>query len=136
MAWMDPLAAHLLDLLFELRRHPVPLMIGGGFGLYLKRMRLDETHDRTLFSQLPMPRATNDLDLFIRADVLCDLESMEVVGFGLFLQALRKQFAGNRVAHLGRLVLNVDELRSPGGIALRAEHLEPQFPHQCPDPLA
>jgi predicted nucleotidyltransferase len=76
---MDPLTMNLLDLLFELRERPVPLTIGGGFGLYLKRMRLDETHERTLFSQLPMPRATNDLDLFIRADVLCDLGSMKTV---------------------------------------------------------
>ena len=83
MAWMDPLTANLLDLLFELREHPVPLTIGGGFGLYLKRMRLDQTHERTLFSQLPMPRATNDLDLFVRADVLCDLESMKAVAAAL-----------------------------------------------------
>lgn len=34
MAWTDPLTANLLDLLFELRKHPVPLTIGGGFGLY------------------------------------------------------------------------------------------------------
>jgi hypothetical protein len=83
MAWMDPLTANLLDLLFELREHTVPLTIGGGFGLYLKRMRLDQTRERTLFSQLPMPRATNDLDLFVRADVLCDLESMKVVAAAL-----------------------------------------------------
>ncbi|MGO8752544.1 MAG: hypothetical protein ACLQNE_41930 [Thermoguttaceae bacterium] len=79
MGWMDPLTMNLLDLLFELRERRVPLTIGGGFGLYLKRMRLDETRERTLFSQLPMPRATNDLDLFIRADVLCDLGSMKAV---------------------------------------------------------
>ncbi len=79
MAWMDPLTANLLDLLYELREHPVPLTIGGGFGLYLKHMRLDETRERTLFSQLPMPRATNDLDLFVRADVLCDLERMKTI---------------------------------------------------------
>ncbi len=83
MAWMDPLTANLLDLLFELHEHPIPLTIGGGFGLYLKRMRLDQTGERTLFSQLPMPRATNDLDLFVRADVLCDLESMKVVAAAL-----------------------------------------------------
>jgi hypothetical protein len=46
-------------------------------------MQLDQTHDRTLFSQLPMPRATNDLDLFVRADVLCDLESMKAVAAAL-----------------------------------------------------
>jgi len=83
MAWMDPLTANLLDLLVELRELPVPLTIGGGFGLYLKRMRLDETRVRTLFSQLPMPRATNDLDLFVRADVLCDLQSMKAVAAAL-----------------------------------------------------
>ena len=79
MAWMDPLTANLLDLVCELREHSVPLTIGGGFGLYLKRRRLDETRERTLFSQLPMPRATNDLDLFVRADVLCNLERMKAV---------------------------------------------------------
>lgn len=83
MEWMDPLTANLLDLLFELRKHSIPLTIGGGFGLYLKRMRLDQTRERTLFSQLPMPRATNDLDLFLRADVLCDLESMKAVAAAL-----------------------------------------------------
>ena len=83
MEWMDPLTANLLDLLFELREHPIPLMIGGGFGLYLNRMRLDHTHERTLFSQLPLSRATNDLDLFLRADVLCDLESMKAVASAL-----------------------------------------------------
>ena len=83
MAWVDPLTANLLDLLVELRGLPVPLTIGGGFGLYLKRMRLDETRERTLFSQLPMPRATNDLDLFVRADVLCDLQSMKAVAVAL-----------------------------------------------------
>ena len=31
---MDPLTANLLDLLHELREHPIPLTIGGGFGLY------------------------------------------------------------------------------------------------------
>ena len=83
MAWMDPLTANLLDLLFELHEHPVPLTIGGGFGLYLKRMRLDETHERHAFLATAHARATNDLDLFVRADVLCNLGSMEAVAAAL-----------------------------------------------------
>ena len=83
MAWMDPLTSNLLDLLFELRQYPIPLTIGGGFGLYLKRMWLDKTQERTLFLQLPMPRATNDLDLFIRADVLCDFQTMKSIAEAL-----------------------------------------------------
>jgi hypothetical protein len=46
MAWMDPLTANLLDLLFELREHPIPLTVGGGFGLDLERIRLDQTMAR------------------------------------------------------------------------------------------
>ena len=82
MAWMDLLTANLLDLLFELHKHPVPLTIGGGFGLYLKRMRLDETRERTLFAQLPMPRATNDLDLFAIAAMLVESEYQESLRLG------------------------------------------------------
>ena len=33
---MDPLTTSLLDLLYELREHDTPLIIGGGFGLFLK----------------------------------------------------------------------------------------------------
>jgi len=82
MTGMDLLVTNLLDLLYELRDQPVPT-IGGGFGLYLKRQWIEEMQVRTLFSQLPMPRATNDLDLFIRADVLCDIESMKAVAAAL-----------------------------------------------------
>lgn len=34
---LGPLHSSLLDLLFELREAPLPLTVGGGFGLYLKR---------------------------------------------------------------------------------------------------
>ena len=44
MAWMDPLTANLLDLLYELREHPIPLTIGGGFGLYLTRTQCFRTN--------------------------------------------------------------------------------------------
>ena len=58
---MDPLRTCLLDLLYELRDQNVPLTVGGGFGLFLKRMHLAERATRTLFAELPEPRATNDI---------------------------------------------------------------------------
>lgn len=70
---MDPLTANLLDLLFELEGRDIPLMIGGGYGLFLKRRHLTATAMRTLLENLPEPRATNDLDLFLRAELLSDL---------------------------------------------------------------
>jgi hypothetical protein len=70
---MDLLTASLLDLLHELEGRGIPITVGGGFGLYLKRQHLASTQQRTLFDQLPEPRSTNDLDLFLRAEVLADL---------------------------------------------------------------
>jgi hypothetical protein len=71
---MDQLTANLLDLLFELEGRNIPIMIGGGFGLFLKRQHLAATGARTLLDNLPEARATNDLDMFLRAELLSDLE--------------------------------------------------------------
>jgi hypothetical protein len=73
---MDLLRTSLLDLLYELREQDVPLTIGGGFGLFLKRQHLTERQVRTLFAELPEPRATNDIDVFFRADLLTDKASI------------------------------------------------------------
>jgi hypothetical protein len=73
MTPLDPLLASLLDLLRELDAAKIPLAVGGGFGLYLKRAHLRRTGERTLFAALPEVRATNDIDLFLRAEVLADL---------------------------------------------------------------
>jgi hypothetical protein len=72
---MDPLRVCLLDLLYELRDKDIPLTIGGGFGLFLKRQYLAARHERTLFGELPEPRATNDIDVFLRVDLLTDRAS-------------------------------------------------------------
>ena len=66
---MDILATALLDLSAELPELPTPMLIGGGFGLYLKRRSLekDETSARTIFpgeSWAPA-RTTQDIDLLL-----------------------------------------------------------------------
>jgi len=71
---VDHLTANLLDLLFELEGRGIPVMIGGGYGLFLKRRHLAATRERTLFEKLPEARVTNDLDLFLRAELLSDLD--------------------------------------------------------------
>jgi hypothetical protein len=71
---MDQLTASLLDLLYELEGRNIPITVGGGFGLYLKRQHLTTLGLRVLFDRLPESRSTNDLDLFLRAEVLVDLE--------------------------------------------------------------
>lgn len=69
---MDLLNTSLLDLHYELRDQDVRLTVGGGFGLFLKRQHVTASGARTLFAELPEPRATNDIDVFFRTELLTD----------------------------------------------------------------
>jgi hypothetical protein len=60
----------LFDLLHEVEGKNIPLIIGGGFGIYLKADYIRRLKIRTLFQAWPEPRATNDLDLFLRPELL------------------------------------------------------------------
>ena len=67
----------LLDLLFELGEGFPPLMIGGGFGLFLKRRYLEHGRERTLIERpelWPMIRPTRDIDVITPLELLADLE--------------------------------------------------------------
>jgi hypothetical protein len=104
---MDQLTASLLDLLHELDGQKIPIMVGGGFGLFLKRQHLNSTGQQTLFDRLPELRSTNDLDLFLRVEVLADLsrtrlvaEAIRRLGYTVveeakFLQWKREVLVGN-----------------------------------------
>lgn len=89
---MDHLRVALLDLLREFDRRSLPLTVGGGYGLYLKREHLARTGERTLFDALPQARSTNDIDLFLRADIVAEPSSVakvEEVVAGLRFQAIK-----------------------------------------------
>ena len=73
---MMTLTSALLDLLNELEGTKVPLIVGGGYGIYLRYMMIMEERRQTLFKELPEPRSTNDLDLFLRAELLLDSEQL------------------------------------------------------------
>src|SRR5262245_42457216 len=71
---MDHLKANLLDLLHELEGKDISIAVGGGFGLFLKREHLLATKQRMrIEDQLPAVRSTQDLDLFLRAEIVADL---------------------------------------------------------------
>ena len=76
---MDPLTTSLLDILYELREHNTPLIIGGGFGLFLKRQHLIRHGERTLLDSIPDVRSTNDIDLFLQAEVVASLERARAI---------------------------------------------------------
>jgi hypothetical protein len=74
---LDRLWSGLLDLLFELGDAFPPLMIGGGFGLVLKREYLKRSGERTVIERpelWPKVRSTKDLDVILPLEMLVDLE--------------------------------------------------------------
>ena len=75
----DLLQANLLDLLYELRTSDVHLIIGGGYGLYLKHGLVEKTDAVTLLPFIPAVRPTNDLDVFLSTQVMVDVRRAKVV---------------------------------------------------------
>ncbi len=69
---MPNLQTALLDLLFATRDNDLKLIIGGGYGIYLKREHVRASAVRTLLTEWPEARSTNDLDLFLRPELLVE----------------------------------------------------------------
>ena len=72
MITIPDLQISLLDLLFEIEGTDIKLIIGGGFGIYLKIGYVQKLGIRTLLQEWPEPRSTNDLDLFLRPELLIE----------------------------------------------------------------
>lgn len=72
------LRTSLLDLLHALGDDAHGILLGGGYGLYLKQLHLAQLGLRTLIQAdwWPAPRATEDLDLMLSADLVADVSSM------------------------------------------------------------
>jgi hypothetical protein len=105
MSPFDLLEDSLLDLLDELHNTEVRPILGGGYGLYLKQRFLHETGARALLGSIPEARSTNDLDLFLRTEVVADAHQFRQVAEALerlgcrpieslkYLQFIRDVFA-------------------------------------------
>lgn len=79
---MDVLVTALWDLSRELPDLPTPLLVGGGFGLYLKQRHLEEQEDLwTLMpgELWPPARATEDVDLLIPTEIIVNVEHMRAI---------------------------------------------------------
>ena len=72
MITIPDLQTALLDLLREVKGTDVKLIIGGGFGIYLKTVHVRRLGVRTLLKEWPEPRSTNDIDLFLRPELLIE----------------------------------------------------------------
>ena len=90
----DPLHGHLVDIL----SHPASgyLILAGGYGILLKLRYLRNAGVRTLVADLPDPRATQDLDFFVRLEMFVQKEEGgRYVRFLIGLDTLRQARSGS-----------------------------------------
>ncbi len=99
MITLPDLRTSLLDLLRELQGSEVKLIIGGGLGIYLKIEHVRKLGVRTLLREWPEARSTNDLDLFLRPELLVHGEKLkplasaiEKLGYEVIPEAAKYQF--------------------------------------------
>ena len=83
MITIPDLRTALIDLLYETRNVDIKPIIGGGFGIYLKTEHIRRHGIRTLFREGPEPRSTNDLDLFLRPELLIQSDKLKSLAAAL-----------------------------------------------------
>lgn len=67
----------LLDLLHEIKGTEIKFIIGGGLGIYFKTSHVRKHGMRTLLHEWPETRSTNDIDLFLRPELLIQSEKLK-----------------------------------------------------------
>lgn len=74
----DSLKAALIELVRAASARGLSLILGGGYGLYLKQVHLASKGERTFlpFDAWPKPRGTPDLDIFLPTEIVVDLQHM------------------------------------------------------------
>lgn len=75
----DPLREQLRLLALELKKDEIKLILGGGYGLVLKTEYIRQTNAATRFEEIPQARSTNDLDLFLSAEIITSAEKIEKI---------------------------------------------------------
>jgi len=132
----DPLGETLVDLAARLVGADIPLIVGGGYGLVLRREYLQSEGTSTLGPLLPA-RATEDLDLFLTAEVITDVQSMRALrdalnrmGFGPvpgaeFYQFSREVSVGGQSRHI-KVDLLAQVPEDLGPVSMDARRIRPK----------
>ena len=138
MIAIPDLHTSLLDLLHETKGADIKLIIGGGFVIYLKTGHVQRLSMRTLLQAWPEPRSTNDLDLFLRPELILDsaklkplADAIARLGYQVVPGAEKYQFVkpGPRSAEASNI--KIDILTGPQsrfqGTRVKADGLEILF---------
>ena len=120
MITIPDLQTALLDLLHKLQDAEIKLIIGGGFGIYLKTGHVRRLRVRTLLREWPEPRSTNDLDLFLRPELLIEpaqlkplAEALDKLGYQAVPGAEKYQFVKPGLGGTEAGSIKIDILTGP-----------------------
>jgi hypothetical protein len=94
------------------------LIVGGGYGIYLKTEYIKTNRISTLLTERPESRSTNDLDLFLRPEFLIESKrllplaaALKKLDYQVIETARNYQFVKNDTA--GKGVIKIDFLTGP-----------------------
>lgn len=120
MITMPDLQTALLDLLYEVQGSSIRLIIGGGFGIYLREAHVRRLRVRTLIQEWPEPRSTNDLDLFLRPELIIESaklkplnDALERLGYKPVRGAENYQFVKSGPGESAAGSIKIDILTGP-----------------------
>jgi len=114
MTGLPLLRTELLDLLAELRFSDIPLIIGGGYGIFLKTEHVRRNNFPTILSEWPETRATSDIDLFLRPELLIQpgrllplAEAIRRLGYSVIPSAEKYQFVKKGKEGIGEIKIDI-----------------------------
>lgn len=114
------LQTSLLDLLYEIKDTDIRLIVGGGFGIYLKTIYVQHKKMQTLLNVWPEQRSTNDIDLFLRPELLIETSKLKLLseaiarlGYKIVPGSEKYQFVKPRLEKTDKRSIKIDILTGP-----------------------
>ena len=136
---LDALKTTLLDLVHELRGTEIDVLLGGGYGLFLKQESLSRQPATTLFppETWPQARATNDLDLLLRPEIVTESRHMKTLrdaldrlGFepipGALYYQFGKKLAGNKSVKIDLHAGQLGDAFDPKRVSIQSRRIKPK----------
>ncbi|MBU2493329.1 MAG: hypothetical protein KJ571_11945 [Bacteroidetes bacterium] len=115
----DHLISALKELANQLRKHDIPLIVGGGLSLYIRTF-LDKKGRSPRYPRRVVQRSTKDIDIFLTSDLIVDSEkittlrdSLEHLGYKPKPNALYFQFIKEVKINDSTREIEIDILSQP-----------------------
>lgn len=120
--YTDPLRSELIEIARELQPCDIKLIVGGGYGLLLRTEHILNTQARTRFDETPIARSTEDIDIFLNAEIITSREKTELIRDAILnagFEPITKHFQFGKRLLLGKIPmeLKIDLLAAPASVS-------------------